>query len=243
MNNDDKPEWKRMVEHVKSVQTLSAQLWLKEDLRRLGWDGPEPLLSLFVEPYNTWADMSQVLCFEDWPPGLEPRDVGYFTGAQSGPTDPPDPKDKEFPIRMKEAAKRDFLGFLKGEDRNPPGEPGVGGLTTLLPNAVDPDDPRVVDWSLLVDPKNRHGVGRLDAQYWRSNCGPSERCTLSLPNTNQYRMKAGETGYDNLFVTGDWTDNNLYLAFMEAAFQSGILTARAVADKPFPIIGEWLNYL
>ena len=55
-------------------------------------------------------------------------------------------------------------------------------------------------------------------------------------------MKAGETGYDNLVVTGDWTDNNLYLAFMEASFQAGILSARAVADEDFPIIGEWLNH-
>jgi uncharacterized protein with NAD-binding domain and iron-sulfur cluster len=42
-------------------------------------------------------------------------------------------------------------------------------------------------------------------------------------------MKADATGYQNLFVTGDWIDNNVHLACVEGAFQSGIRTARAVA--------------
>ena len=56
-------------------------------------------------------------------------------------------------------------------------------------------------------------------------------------------MKPGETGYENLVITGDWIDNNLYMAFMEGAFQSGILSARAISGEQFPIIGEWLNTL
>jgi hypothetical protein len=55
-------------------------------------------------------------------------------------------------------------------------------------------------------------------------------------------MKAEETGYDNPVVTGHWTENDLYLAFMEASFQAGIFSARAVADENFPIIGERLNH-
>ncbi len=243
IDNPRTPCWRAMVDHVKSVQTCSAQLWLSEDLNTLGWKGPEPLLSLFVEPYNTWADMCQVLPFEDWPPGLDARDVSYFTGAQPGPTDPPPPEDRDFETRMTAAAKNDFIGFLRGVDRNPPGEDGVGGLCTLMPNAMDPDNPPVIDWKLLVDPEHRTGEARFDSQYWRSNCGPSERCTLSLPDTNQYRMRAGETGYENLVITGDWIDNDLYVAFMEGTFQSGIHAARAVSGERFPIIGEWMNRL
>ena len=76
----------------------------------------------------------------------------------------------------------------------------------------------------------------------------SEDPVVTMSNTlgfepNTVRIKAGETGYDNLFITGDWTDNNLYLAFMEGTFQAGILSARAVAGEKFPIIGEWLNHL
>jgi uncharacterized protein with NAD-binding domain and iron-sulfur cluster len=244
VKNPATPEWQAMVDHVKSIQTCSAQLWFRQDLQTMGWDGPEPLLSLFVEPYNTWADMSQVLDREDWPAAIAPRDVAYFTGAQRGPVDPPPPDaGEDFERNMKQHAKHSLIEFCKCRSRNPKGDPGIGGLTTLLPNTCDPHDPPMFDFSLLVDPSDRSGVDRLDAQYWRSNCGPSERCTISLPGTNRFRMRAGETGYANLFVTGDWIDNDLYIAFMEASFQSGIHTARAVAGVQFPIIGEWLNHL
>ena len=239
--NEATPRWRAMVENVKSVQTVAGQLWMDRTIEEMGWRTPRPLLSLFVEPFNTWADMSQVLPRESWPAGSEPRSVGYYTGAQPGPTDPPPPGDAEFPKRMDRAAYDAFDAFLKGESHNPARDPAVGGLTTLLPGAAQAGRPEVLDWSRLVDPEGREGEARLRGQFWRSNCGPSERCTLSLPGTNAHRIRAGETGYDNLVVTGDWIDNDLYLAFMEASFQSGILSARELAGERFPIIGEWLN--
>ncbi len=244
IENPRTPAWRDMAENVVSVQTVSFQTWMKKDLESLGWTYPEPLLSLFVEPLNTWADMSQVIPFENWPPGLEPRDVSYFTGAQPGPKHPPLPtEDPEFQTRMTTLAKKEAIDFLLGRGTDTVGKAGMGGITNLMPRAVSPFDPPSIDWNLLIDPRNRRGEARFDSQYWRSNCGPSERCTLALPGTNRLRMKAGETGYDNLYVTGDWTDNNLYCAFMEATIQSGILTARAVAGREFPIIGEDLNFL
>ncbi len=241
VENEETPQWGEMVDNVKAVQTVAAQLWMDKDLHELGWETPQPLLSLFVEPFNTWADMSQVIDRENWPTGFEPRNIAYFTGAQPGPTDPPPPSDTGFQDEMNANASDAFMKFLKSESHNPDRDPAIGGLTTLWPNAASADNPKILDWSLLVDPSGAVGEARLDSQYCHSNCGPSERCTLALPGTNQFRMKAGETGYSNLVVTGDWTDNNLYLAFMEASFQAGILSARAIADEPFPIIGEWLN--
>ena len=142
---------------------------------------------------------------------------------------------------MNDNASAEFMKFLKGKSHNPDRDPAIGGLTTLWPKAADPADANVLDWNVLIDTSDQTGEDRVKSQYCHSNSGPSERCTISLPNTNQYRMKAGETGYDNLTITGDWIHNNLYLAFMEASFQSGILSARADAGKDFPIIGEWLN--
>jgi uncharacterized protein with NAD-binding domain and iron-sulfur cluster len=239
--NEATPEWRDMVDHVKSVQTVAGQLWFDRTLEELGWETPSPLLSLFVEPFNTWADMTQVLKRETWPEGYEPKNIGYYTGAQPGPTDPAHPSDLTFQKKMDEAAYADFLAFMKGESENPDDDPAIGGITTLMPGAADPDNPKVIDWNRLIDPSEAVGEARLASQYCHSNCGPSERCTLSLPGTNKHRMKAGETGYENLTITGDWMDNNLYLAFMEASFQSGILSARAVSGEKFPIIGEWLN--
>lgn len=241
VDNPDTPQWRDMIDNVKSVQTVAAQLWMKPRLNSLGWDTPQPLLSLFVEPFNTWADMSHLVPREDWPKGVTVGNISYFTGAQIGPTDPPPPSDTEFQVRMDNEAHKDFVDFLEGRSKNPARDPGTGGITTIWPDAAAPSDPERLDWSLLVDPKEHTGIARLSTQYLRSNCDPAERCTLSLPGTNKYRIKADETGYDNLFVTGDWIDNNLYLAFMEASFQSGILSARAVSGISFPIIGEWLN--
>lgn len=222
--------WRDMVRHVKSVQTLSVQLWLERDLSELGWDMPSPLLSLFAEPLNTWAEMSQVLETEPWPEGHQPRSVQYFTGPQEGPDLAPPPEDEGFPARQRERARQEALQFLRNH------------LTTLLPKAVDRGAPPQFDWNLLVDPEQRRGEARLEAQYYRSNCEPADRCTVALPGATRYRMKAGDTGYRNLFITGDWIDNGLYLACMEGAVQGGILAARALSGVAFPLIGEEMSW-
>lgn len=98
------------------------------------------------------------------------------------------------------------------------------------------------DWNLLVDPEERQGEARLEAQYWRSNCDPAERCTVALPGATKYRMKADGTGYSNLFIAGDWMNNGLYVACMEGAVQGGILAARALSGVRFPLIGEEMGW-
>jgi uncharacterized protein with NAD-binding domain and iron-sulfur cluster len=227
VDNEATPQWKQMVEHVRSVPTISFQLWLKRPLGELGWNKPEPLLSLFVDPFNTWADMSQVIPRESWPAALEPRAIEYYTGPGHGPTYAPPPGDDPgIDQKAKDECKEHALTYLRES------------ITTLLPDAVDPRNPPGVAWGLLVDPRNGFGEERFDAQYWRKNGGPSERCTIALPGTNQYRMAAGATGYPNLFVTGDWTDDGSQLAYMEGTITSGILSARAVAGRRFPIVGE-----
>jgi uncharacterized protein with NAD-binding domain and iron-sulfur cluster len=223
--------WQQMVREVKAVQTLSFQVWLTDDLKQLGWTGPElPLLSLFVQPYNTWSDMSQVLPRESWPPNLSPLNVSYFTGAQPGPDEPPPATDTDFPVRMTEDARRLALAYLEKH------------ITTLLPGAMDPDAPPSIDWRLLVDLDPRHeGAARFESQYWRSNCDPHERCTLALPGTGKFRIRADDTGYDNLTIAGDWIDNGIHVACLEGAVMGGIYAARAVAGVKFPIIGEMLS--
>ena len=223
--------WRAMAEGVKAVQTISFQLWLAKDLVSLGWDGPEsPLLSLYVEPYNTWSDMSQVLDKENWPANATPLNASYFTGAQPGPDQPPAETDLGFPADMKAKARAKALEFL---EKN---------LTTLLPGAAERSHPESVDWSLLVSSDTtRHGMDRFETQYWRSNCDPHERCTLALPGTGKLRIAADDTGYRNLVISGDWIDNGIHVACMEGAVMGGIYAARAVSGVKFPIVGETLN--
>ena len=52
--------WRTMVERVKTVPTQALQLWLREDVAQLGWTRDRVNISAFVEPFDTWADMSHL---------------------------------------------------------------------------------------------------------------------------------------------------------------------------------------
>jgi hypothetical protein len=73
---------------------------------------------------------------------------------------------------------------------------------------------------------------RLAAQYWRANCAPTERYGLTLPGTVEYRLGAGEAGFDNLVLAGDWTRNGFDAGCVEAAVTSGLLAANAICGAP-----------
>jgi uncharacterized protein with NAD-binding domain and iron-sulfur cluster len=224
---DASARWRDAALHVRSVPTISFQLWVKRDLAALGWRRPAPLLSLYEEPLSTWCDMSHLLPVEGWSGPGAPRSLAYFTGAHEGLRDPPPREDRGYPARCHAEARREALAFLRRH------------VTALWPDAAGADG-RALDLDLLVDPEGRTGEARFDAQYWRSNSEPSERCTLALPGSNKHRLRADATGFSNLSVAGDWIDNGIYAACMEGATVGGILAARAITARRLPIIGEEL---
>jgi uncharacterized protein with NAD-binding domain and iron-sulfur cluster len=226
-----RPRWKNMIDHVGTVQTVAMQIWFDCDQAALGWPGPRPLLSDGPELYDTWSDMTQTMRFEDWQgaPAPQPKDVSYFCGSQPGPFHcPPVDQDPDFVRRHTELAKRAAVEWIEKH------------MITILPGIEDPRQPGQPDWTRFHDAENRVGVARLDAQYIRSNADPSERCTLSLPGSNKFRMTADGTGLSNLTITGDWIDNGFYAACLEGAVMGGLLAARAISGVEFPILGERL---
>ena len=74
-------------------------------------------------------------------------------------------------------------------------------------------------------------AARFDSQFW---CGVNRPTTTFCPFPAPATMVSspGETGFDNLVITGDWTDCGLNAGCVEAAVMSGRLAAHAVTGVP-----------
>jgi uncharacterized protein with NAD-binding domain and iron-sulfur cluster len=201
-------------------------VWLDKDLAQMGWtsqpEGQQPVLSGFTEPYDTWAPMDQLLCREDWPAPIDPKNVSYFCSALPVASYPP-ASDHAFPDKMKAIAKEGAVNQLRNE-------------IAYLWSAAGPAG--AFPWNWLVDPDEGTGEARFDAQYWRANVDPSERYVMSVVNSTQYRLATDESGFDNLFLTGDWIKTGLNAGCVEAAVMAGMQTSRAMTGYPQVIKGE-----
>ena len=67
--------WRNMVENVETVATQAFQLWLDVDMEEMGWSLGPVSLSAFVEPFDTWAEMNQLIPEESFP--VAPRSIAY----------------------------------------------------------------------------------------------------------------------------------------------------------------------
>ncbi|MDQ6839550.1 MAG: amine oxidase, partial [Actinomycetota bacterium] len=221
----DHPEWKWMVDRVETVATQAFQLWLGEGFGELGAAGSrvrpddvaENLRFLtsggYVEPFDTWADMSHLIDVEDFPDAHRPRAIAYLCNVLPGV----DPGKRQCQSDWDRVVKRNAERFLRHHALH------------IWPGAVSryPDEFR---WDLLVDPSGGVGHERFDAQFFRANVDPSERYVLSVPGSGRTRLAPDESGYENLFLAGDWTRCGLDLGCVEAAVMSGMLAAAAVEN-------------
>ena len=219
------PRWRDMLTHVKTVQTQAFQVWLDRDAAELGWDKPERAIwGNFAE---SGADMSQLLPVESWPPQLQVRNTTYFCGALRDAEHIPAPySDPAFPMQQADIVKNHSLALLKYD------------VQPLWPLATDPANPHGLDWNRLVDPLARQGEARFDAQYWRANIDPSERYVLSVKQSTPYRLRSNGSGFENLFLAGDWTYNGYNAGCVEAAVISGMHASAAICGFPKVIVGE-----
>jgi uncharacterized protein with NAD-binding domain and iron-sulfur cluster len=216
------PRWAAMIRGTPTVATQSYQLWLESDLAGLGWDTPEPILGTFRDPVDTWSDMSYLLPLEQHPSAV--RHLGYFCGVIE------DVEGEDHAAAQRRVRER-AEGLLRDD------------LPALWPGLLDAQASGGVRWSLLHDPLQRTGPERLDAQHLRINAAGSARYVQSLPGTMQLRMKAHESGFDNLFVAGDWTDNGFNCGCIEATVMSGMMAARALSGRDIPIVAETDEWL
>ena len=210
--------------------TQAGQVWTTTPLAQLGaqFGGPS-IATSFVEPVDTYCDMSHLLCREAW--GEDPPlGVAYFCGIL------PDQPDQASADRMVAASMLSLLSHYG---------------TVLWPGAADAAG--AFDWSHLRAPAAATTPeARLGAQYLRANFVPTERYVLTPAGSTVHRLApgaladaaAGPDRVPNLYLAGDWTLNGINGGCVEAATMSGMLASRAICTEPKVVAGEnaeWLS--
>ena len=242
---DQKPAWLAMQQNVLTVQTQAFQIWTQPstaEMRTLPGHEPSerlkaehPVFGGFAQPHNTCADMSHLIPRESWKEGMKPAGIFYFCGPMIEPAMQPLFSDVDYPAEAEAAVKVRAAQWLRTNGQ------------FLFPSAVatgawEGGFPDTWNFRLLF----QDGLtGTLEAevfdgQFWRANIDPSERYVLSVKNSTQFRIKASDTGYDNMVCAGDWTYTGLNYGCVEAATMSGMDASRAICGFPQVIFGE--NY-
>ncbi len=227
---DRSPAYADMAAHSASVMTQVGQVWTKSSLDDMGspFGGPA-IATSFVEPVDTYCDMSHLLDREEW--GEDPPlGVAYFCGVMA---DQPDQATADQTVAASiEALLHDYA-------------------TVLWPEAKDANG--AFDWSHLYAPVQGDAPAeRLAAQYLRANVVPTERYVLTPAGSTVHRLgadallKADPAGPDhcpNLVLAGDWTKNGINGGCVEAATMSGMQAARALCGTPTEISGDDVHWL
>ena len=221
---DASDAWRSMLERVRTVQTQAVQLWLDPTMAELGWTGSVPMIGTWAEPLDTMADMSELLPAENWSPEDAPKTILYFCGPKHSGGDPPE-SDTRYPARQRENVRQTAITWLSSN-------PGAmltksGSLTNLAG----------LDWSKLHVVDEVQGVARFDQQFVRANIDPTERYVMSVAGSTKHRLRAGESGFDNLVLAGDWVFSGLNAGSVEAAAMAGLAAANAVSGENQPIAG------
>lgn len=224
---EENERWKNMVEKVATTQTIQVQIWTKPNLAELGmkdtdWGmapGNEPNSVVYADYLYSWTDMTLILKQENWPEGHVPGHLSYWCGTVPDPV-PVEPfTETWFPKAQLARVMGISEQWLLDN----------GGW--LWPNATSMELPAGFNFDLMSNPwpeKKLSPMEKFSAQYYAINIDPSNRYTLALPGTNKYRMKADATDFDNLYLTGDWTDFGFNVGHMEGAVASGLKAANAI---------------
>ncbi|MEI9949995.1 MAG: NAD(P)-binding protein [Pseudomonadota bacterium] len=210
--------WRQMIEHVKCVPTQAFQVWLRPDMAALGWSDRPINVSGYVEPFDTWADMSHLIPKENWPerPGalayfcsvLPERSVPFDAGLMPG----------RYAALAHECVRVNCIEFLNKD------------IAVLWPRALDARGQFA--WSTLCGASGADSSEEFTTQYWTANVRPSDRYSQALPGSTEYRISPLDRSYDNLTLAGDWTSCAVNMGCVEAAVLSGRLAAHALSGSP-----------
>lgn len=214
--------WRRMFNGIKDTPTQACQIWFDRTAGELGSEskGGSALVGSYEQPFSNWADYSCVLPSEHWP--VDVRSVAYLCGCL---VETPDLKTFD-PKHWRQTVRQSAEEWLETHAK------------ILWPKLFVG---RRLDWDRLVDLDGKSGKERLAAQFFRANLSLSGRYVLSVKGSFAHRKAAWESGFDNLFLAGDWTRNGADNGCVEATVMSARRAARAIlglAKDELPVYGE-----
>ncbi len=212
------PRFYDMLAHSHTCMTQAFQVWSHKTREELGWTHYRSVASAYVEPLDTYCDMSGLVPRETWTPDDDTKSLAFFCGMLE---DEPGDNDQITHARAVQGAT-DYL--TKYIVRQWPGA-AIEGTGEF-------------NWDVLVDRSGAVGVARLQSQFVRANDELTERYVQTPAGTTKYRLRANESGYDNLFLAGDWTQNGLNVGCVESAVTSGLMASRAICGEPTVIFYE-----
>jgi uncharacterized protein with NAD-binding domain and iron-sulfur cluster len=215
---DASPAFAAMTQNIGIIPSHAEQLWMTRTLADLGWKDPRPAMVAMVEPIDIWADMTPSIAREDWPSSDPPKSLHYFCGPLNSDTYSKPASDAGVPAQALAEVRQAMTGWLERD------------TFTIWPQALASGGGGL-DWSLLYG-GGAKGVERLGDQYLRANVDPTECCPATWSGTTRYRLKAGESGFLNLVLTGDWIRTSTNTAGVDSAVVSGKLAARAICGFP-----------
>jgi len=139
-------------------------------------------------------------------------------GPLAGPTtSPPYDDPGDYPQRQCDAARESCWHFFNDQ------------IYPIWPGVTRDGHSACINWNDLVDICGGVGEERFKAQVWKANYGPNQRYTLSLAGSVRYRLRADESGYENLYLAGDWVRNGSDVGTVEGAVVSGLQAAAAIS--------------
>lgn len=211
------------VNGIDIVPTQSLQLWCDKTLDEMGWTSGKAATVSGPEYLNIWADMSQVIGFENQDAATKPKSLHYLCGTLATDAYKQPASARDMPRRMHDRVRTEQIAWLNDRAQALwPAARKAGGF----------------DFGILNDPNGRAGEARFDAQHFRANVSPTECCVLSAAGTTKFRLQAHESGFDNLILAGEATRHGFNTTAIEGAVMSGMAASQAICGSPAAIPGH-----
>ncbi|MFY0530987.1 hypothetical protein [Nannocystis pusilla] len=199
------PRWETMLEHTHSIAAMGAQLWLSPTWPQLlGAPAQAGAGGIVRTELPRWVNLSTAAVYEGWPREHWPGAIASLSG----------PRPERSADGSREPVRDIAETWLKSHPRALWPEASLAGADEF-------------NWELLLDPQGRAAEHRLAAQHCWATQNASDRQIVTLPGDPRHRLAAGDSGFRNLWLAGDWVGGGLDLACAEGAVMAGLQAARA----------------